>query len=77
MSEFGPGESIVLGVDVSYSIYFPLVGEEVSNLWLPKNPWVEKERTVEQIVMRGWKFLMETCFEKYPRIKEAVDAWQT
>ena len=64
MSELGPGESIVLRVDVSFSIDLPLVGEIVSNFWLPENPWFEKDRTMEQIVMRGWRFLVETCFEK-------------
>ena len=64
MSEFGPGESIVLRVNLFFSIDFPLVSEIVSDHWFPENPWVEKKMTVEQIVVRGWRFLKETGFEE-------------
>ena len=52
MSEFVPGKSIVLWIDVSFLVYFQLVCEIVRNLWFPENPWVEEKRAVEQIVMR-------------------------
>ena len=77
MSEIVPGESIVQRINVAILVNFTLVCEKVCNLWLPENPWVEEKRAVEQIVMRGWRFLVEACFEKKPRTEEAVDTWQT
>ena len=53
MSEFVPGESIVLRINMAFLIDFPLVCEIVRNLWFPENPWVVEERAVEQIIMRG------------------------
>ena len=61
---------------MAFLVNFTLVCEKVRNLWFPENPWVEEERAVEQIVMRGWRFLVKTCFEKKPRIEEAMNAWQ-
>ena len=77
MSEIVPGESIVKRINVAILNNLTLVCEKVCNLWFPENPWVEEKRAVEQIVMRGWRFLVETSFEKKPRTEEAVDAWQT
>ena len=62
MSEFDPGESIVLRINMDFLIDFPLVCEIVRNLWFPENPWVVEERAVEHIIMRGWRFLMKTFF---------------
>ena len=64
MSDFVPEKSIVLRIDEAFLVSFPLVCEIVCNLWFPKNPWVEKERTMEQIIMCGWRFLVKTCFKK-------------
>ena len=64
MSKVVPGESVIQRVNVAVLVNFPLVCEKVCNFWFPKNPWVEKERTMEQVVMWGWRFLVETCFEQ-------------
>ena len=64
MSKFGSGESIVLRINMAFLIDFPLVCEIVRNLWFPENPWVVEDWAVEQVVIRGWIFLMKTCFEK-------------
>ena len=76
MSEIVPGESIVQRINVAILVNFTLVCEKVCNLWFPENPWVKEERAVEQIVMRGWRFLVETCFKEKYCIEEAVDAWE-
>ena len=55
-----------------FPIFLLLVGEEVCNLRSPENPLVVKDRAVEQIIMRGWWFLMKTGFEQSPRTEEAV-----
>ena len=53
-------------VKVFLLIKSPLVGREVFNHWFLKNPWVEKERAVEQVVVSGrWLVVVvETCFEQ-------------
>ena len=48
------------------------VGEEVCNLGSSQYPWVVKDGTVEQIVVRGRRSLMKLGFEKSPGTKEAV-----
>ena len=63
MSEFCPGESIVKRVYVMFPVFLLLVGEGICNLGSSQNPWVVKDGAVEQIVMRGWWFLMKTGFE--------------
>ena len=72
MSEFSPGESVVQRVYVIVPVFLPLVSEGVCYLGSSQNPWVVKDWAVEQIVMRGWWFLMKTGFEQSPRTEEAV-----
>ena len=48
------------------------VGEEVCNLGSFQYPWVVKNRTVEQIVVRGRRSLMKPGFKKSPGTKEAL-----
>ena len=72
MSELCPGESVIQRVYVMFPVFLPLVSEGVCNLWSSQNPWVVKDWAVEQIVMRGWWFLMKTGFEQFPRTEEAV-----
>ena len=64
MSEFVPGESIVLRINMAFLGSFPLVCEIVRSLWFPENQRVVEERAVEQIIMYGWRFLNKICFEK-------------
>ena len=55
-----------------FPVFLPLVSEEICNLGSSQNPWVVKDRAVEQIVMRERWFLMKTGFEQSPRTEEAV-----
>ena len=48
------------------------VGEEVCNLGSSQYPWVVKDGTVEQIVVRGRRSLMKPGFKKSPGTNEAV-----
>ena len=48
------------------------VGEEVCNLGSSQYPWVVKDGTVEQIVVRGRRSLMKPGFEESLGTKEAV-----
>ena len=66
---------MITWVKVFLLINSPLVGREVFNYWLLKNPWVEKERAVEQVVMHDWWPVVEAGFKQQPRIEEAFDAW--
>ena len=52
MSKFILGEPVVTRVKVLLIISSPLLFREVFNHWFPKNPWVEKARAVEQVIMR-------------------------
>ena len=53
-------------------VLLSLVSEEVCNLGSSQYPWVVKDGTVEQIVVRGRRSLMKPGFEKSPGTKEAV-----
>ena len=53
-------------------VLLSLVGEGVCNLRSSQNPWVIEDGAVEQIVVRGRRFLMKTGFKKSPCTKEAV-----
>ena len=53
-------------------ILLPFVSEVVCNLRSSHDPWVVKDRTVEQIIMRERWFLMKTGFEQSPRTEEAM-----
>ena len=55
-----------------FPIFLLLVGEGICNLRSSQNPWVVKDGAVEQIIVRGWWFLMKTGFEQSPRTEEAV-----
>ena len=50
-----------------------LVSREVFNHWFPENPWVEKERAVEQAVVRDWWPVMEAGLKQQPRIEIDID----
>ena len=63
MSEFGSGESIIQRIYMFFPIFLLVVRGEVCKLGSPENPWVVKDRAVEQIIVRGWWFLMKTGFE--------------
>ena len=52
----------------------PLIGREFFNHWFLKNPWVDKERAVDQVVMRGRWPVVEEGFKQQPRIEDAFDA---
>ena len=53
-------------------VLLSLVGKGVCNLGSSQYPWVVKDGTVEQIVVRGRRSLMKTGFKKSPCTKEAV-----
>ena len=53
----------VMCIYIFFPLFLLLVRGEVCNLRSPENPWVVKDRAVEQIIMRGWWFLMKTGFE--------------
>ena len=72
MSEICPGESVIQRVDVMVPVLLPFVSEVVCNLGSSQNPWVVKDRAVEQIIMRERWFLMKTGFEQSPRTEEAA-----
>ena len=65
MSKLGLGEPIVLRGRCSLLLTLKLYVEKSST----------KERTMEQVVMRGWWFVVEADFEQQPRIGEAFDVW--
>ena len=75
MSKFVLVEPIVMWVKVFLLVNSPFVCREVFNHWFPENPWVEKERTVEQVVVRVWWPVVETGYKQQPRIGEAFYAW--
>ena len=72
MSEVCSGESIVQRIYMMVPVLLSFVGEGVCNLGSSQNPWVVKDGAVEQIVVRGRRFLMKTGFEKSPCTEEAV-----
>ena len=53
-------------------ILLPFVSEVVCNLGSSHDPWVVKDRTVEQIIVRKRRFLVKASLEKPPRFEEAV-----
>ena len=72
MSEICSGESIVQRINMMIPILLLFISEEVCNLGSSQYPWVVKDGTVEQIVVRGRRFLMKTGFEKSPCTEEAM-----